>query len=87
MKNLLLLCVLALAGVTACNSLAAHSTPDDIKSIPQSQSVALEVAIEKIEANDPAWVDASGNVQRSSILAVLKADKEAWDELDRFYNE
>lgn len=80
------LLLLIAAPLASCRSAAAYVTPTDIKAIPVSQSVALETAIDKIEANDPAWVDASGNVLREGILAILRGDKSAWDQLDRFYN-
>lgn len=77
---------LAVFALTGCRTLVAEGTPQEIQAVPQSQSVALEVAIEKIEAFDPEWTDADGNALREPILAVLRADKAAWDQLDQFYN-
>lgn len=86
MKNLLLLIVIALA-TTGCRTMAAKGTPDDLKAVPASQSVALETVLKKIEAKDPEWVDANGNVLSSAIVPILTADKAAWDQLDHFYND
>lgn len=86
MKNLLLLGVLAL-GMVSCRTVATTGTPAELKAVPTSQSAALEVVIEKINANDPAWVDAQGNILRSALLPILQADKAAWDQFDTFYND
>jgi len=78
--------VVALA-FPSCRTFSAETTPPEIQAVPASQSVALEVAIEAIERGNPQWVDSdTGFVFREAILTVLRADKEAWDELDRFYN-
>ena len=87
--NFLLKTLLAVALVmasTGCRSLATGSTPQDIKAIPISQSTALEVIVEGVQGNDPAWVTTAGNVKRDAILPILLADKKAWDRLDAFYN-
>jgi len=74
-------------GLTGCRTIAAEGTPAELQAVPTSQSLLLESAIESIVAGDAAWVDPeSGNVLRDAILAVLRADKNAWDQLDRFYN-
>ena len=88
MKNLVLLGVLALASATSsCRTAATMGTPAELKAVPTSQAAALEVVIEQINANDPKWVDAQGNVLRSAILPILEADKAAWDQFDNFYND
>lgn len=89
-RNLVPLVLLAAALVlplSSCRTLAAEGTPPEIQAVPTSQSLLLESAIDSIEAGDPAWVNPeTGNVLRDAILAVLRADKSAWEELDRFYN-
>lgn len=88
LKNLYLMLAFVLLVVTpSCRTFAGASTPPELKSVPTSQSVALEVAIEKIQSNDGAWVDVGGNVKRDAILSILTADKAAWDQLDAFYNK
>lgn len=88
MKNLYLVTALAVFSLFAssCRSLAAVTTPDALQDIPMKQSLLLESAIESIEAGSSSWVAEDGNVLREQILGVLRADKDAWDELDRFYN-
>lgn len=85
MKKLIAIVLFAVCAVS-CRATAVYATPAELKAVPQSQSVALEVAIEKIEANDPAWTTPSGDIVRDALLALLRADKGAWDQLDRFYN-
>ena len=85
--TLALLSVALALPITSCRTLVAEGTPPEIQAVPTSQSLLLESAIDSIEAGNLAWVDAdSGHVIRDAILAVLRADKKAWDELDRFYN-
>lgn len=83
MKKLFAIVLLFCAA--SCRTAATMSTPAELKAIPTSQSVALEVAIGKIEAGDPAWT-VDGAVIRDAILGILRADKDAWDQLDLFYN-
>lgn len=76
----------ALLLTASCRTMAVESTPAELRAVPMSQSIALEVAIEKIEAGDPAWVTADGNIRADAIMPILSADKAAWDSLDAFYN-
>ena len=85
MKKLIPLALL-LVGTVSCRTTAAMLTPADLKAVPTSQSVALEVAIEQIEANNPQWTSPTGDVLRDALLGILRADKAAWDQLDVFYN-
>ena len=78
---------LVLALLTSCQAAAVMGTPEEVKSIPVMQAVMLESAMDSINENDAALVNADGSVKRAEILAVLQADKEAWDQLDRYYNE
>lgn len=86
-KLLFVLPLLLVLLVPSCRTAAAAGTPPELKAVPTSQSAALEVVIAKINAKDPAWVDASGNVLAGAILPILSADKSAWDQLDTFYNK
>lgn len=90
MKHALLALALGVAlvvGLVGCRTIAAEGTPAELQAVPTSQSLLLESAIDSIVAGDPAWVDTeTGHVLRDAILAVLRADKNAWDQLDRFYN-
>jgi hypothetical protein len=73
--------------LSSCQAAAVMGTPDEIKTIPVQQAVMLESAIESIEGNSADWTNADGSVKRAAILDVLRADKAAWDQLDRYYNE
>lgn len=87
MKQLLLVALVLPLALGSCRTASVAGTPAELKAVPTSQSVALEVVIDKINANDPAWVDASGNIKRDALLPILTADKAAWDQLDAFYNK
>lgn len=84
-KSLALAAVLVV-GLVGCRTIAAEGTPAELQAIPLSQSLLLENAIESINENDPNWTNADGSVKRAAVLAVFAADKDAWDQLDRFYN-
>lgn len=85
--SVLALGVALVVGLVGCRTIAAEGTPAELQAVPTSQSLLLESAIDSIVAGDPAWVDTeTGHVLRDAILAVLRADKNAWDQLDRFYN-
>lgn len=85
--SILALGVVLVVGLSGCRTFAAEGTPAELQAVPTSQSLLLESAIDSIVAGDPNWVDtATGHVLRDAILAVLRADKHAWDQLDRFYN-
>ena len=73
------LCLVVLV-VVGCASIGAWTTPAELQSVPARQAMALEVIIEKIENKREGWT------QSSTLLDVLKADKAAWDQLDRYYN-
>lgn len=75
-----------LVGLVGCRTIAAEGTPAELQAVPTSQSLLLESAIESITENDSNWTNADGSVKRDAILGVLRADKAAWDQLDRFYN-
>jgi hypothetical protein len=57
--------------LSGCNTL----TPE-IRLVPQSQSAVLDVVIERVEADA---------VPKEEILEILRADRDAWNELDRFF--
>ena len=81
--RLVIVAALALLGayaLVACASVTEATTPEALKTVPASQAAALEVAIENIKAGREGWTDAS------ALLPILEADKEAWDQFDRFYH-
>ena len=82
----LTLVAVLVVGLVGCRTMAAEGTPQELQAVPTSQSLLLESAMESINENDPNWTNADGSVKRAAILAVLAADKAAWDQLDRFYN-
>ena len=83
----LALAAVLMVGLVGCRTFAAEGTPAELQAVPTLQSILLASAIDSIVAGDAAWVDgATGNVLRDAVLDVLRADKNAWDELDRFYN-
>lgn len=71
---------------SSCRTIAAEGTPQELQAVPASQMALLDSAMTSIKAGDDRWVGPNGNVRVDAILAVLKADREAWSQLDRFYN-
>jgi len=79
--------VLLAASFSSCRTIAAEGTPQELQAVPTSQMLLLDSAIASIESGASDWTDPdSGNVLRDAILAVLRADMNAWAQLDRFYN-